>query len=197
MKKVHLMVKIIAALSVVLTAAAVLGCANGSNDSGSGSQAGQSTSNTATAEFDNGLVTAFNSGSWIKNGDTNAEFTMQEAQKAVVKITNVGANDWDIQLIHKVAAKTATKYQVKFDITSTVKRTMKYCLITTTAYDWQGGEDIALDADVKKSVDHTITTKNDFSGNDVNFQISLGKFSGEDTPAGTITIENVSIKEVQ
>lgn len=196
MKKVHLMVKVIAALSVVLTAAAVMGCANGSSDSGS--QAGQNTNNASSAEFDNGLVTAFTSGSWGKNGEgTNAEFTLQEAQKAVVKITNVGANDWDIQLIHAIAAKTATKYQVKFDITSTVKRTMKYCLITANTYDWQGGEDVALEADSKKSVDCTITTKDDFKGNAVNFQISLGKFTGEDTPAGTITIENVSIKEVQ
>src|SRR5574344_100904 len=196
MKKVHLMVKVIAALSVVLTAAAVMGCPNGSSDSGS--QTGQNTNNASSAEFDNGLVTAFTSGSWGKNGEgTNAEFTLQEAQKAVVKITNVGANDWDIQLIHAIAAKTATKYQVKFDITSTVKRTMKYCLITANTYDWQGGEDVALEADSKKSVDYTITTKDDFKGNAVNFQISLGKFTGEDTPAGTITIENVSIKEVQ
>ena len=67
MKKVHLMVKVIAALSVVLTAAAVMGCANGSSDSGS--QTGQNTNNASSAEFDNGLVTAFTSGSWGKNGE--------------------------------------------------------------------------------------------------------------------------------
>lgn len=184
MKRYTFVEKMVKVMVALMTAAVVIGCSNANDPA-----------EPAEQQFDSGLVSSFDSADWKKNGDVNANFTLN-GNKAVVTVKNVGTHDYDVQLMQKVAVKNATSYKVTFDVTSTSARTIKYCLITSNVYDWQGGEDVVLEAGVKKSISYTITTKADFGGNDVNFQFSLGKIDGVDTPTGTITIENLALKEV-
>ncbi|MBD5476657.1 MAG: family 16 glycosylhydrolase [Lachnospiraceae bacterium] len=123
--------------------------------------------------------------------------------KASYKITNVGSNDWDVKLSHteKLTLEAGTSYKVKFNIKSTAARTVKYSFMTSD-YKWYGGEDLKLQANEAKEVEYEMTVGYQESGepwptsNDITFSISMGKIAGEETPASTIEIDDISVKKI-
>lgn len=111
-----------------------------------------------------------------------------------VDITNLGASDWNVQL--KQAGLTFeqnAKYDVKFDIVSTVDRTVKLALLDNTN-KWYGGDDITLIANETKSYAKRLTISEVTTTQGV-LQFSMGKV-GEETSTGSITIKNVVMKKV-
>jgi len=112
-----------------------------------------------------------------------------------VEITNVGTEDYHIQMKQKIAGLiNGHTYKLKMKIDSTTSRTVKSALLTSS-YDWYGGADIAVTAGETKEVDTDIYVSKDTS-NDITFYISLGKIAGEDTEAGTVSISEISLEDV-
>lgn len=112
-------------------------------------------------------------------------------------ITNPGSADWNVKL-HQDGKRLeqGASYEVKFTITSSVDRIVKWGLMTGT-YNWYTGEDMSLTAGETHVVEHTYTVGADKpTTDDINFYISMGKNDGEETPAGQITVTAVSVKKV-
>lgn len=118
--------------------------------------------------------------------------------KAAYKITNVGTEDWHIQLKHKDALtlEQGAEYAVNFTVKSTAARTVKYAFLDpTNDYDWYGGEDLSLTANAEKKVEYTLKVSK-ATCDTINFVISMGKIAGEDTPISTIEIDDISVKKL-
>jgi hypothetical protein len=64
----------------------------------------------------------------------------------------------------------------------------------STSYDWYGGSDITLEANVSKSVEYVINMGVDNPAAD--FFVSMGKIDGIETKASAITISNLSLVKV-
>lgn len=136
----------------------------------------------------------------IGSGAAEVDFSQG---KAVYEITNVGSNDWDVKLNHteKLTLEAGASYKVKFNIKSTAARTVKYSFMTP-AYKWYGGEDLSLAANELKEVEYELNIGNDGDGNplatsnEIAFAISMGKIDGEETPASTIEIDDISVKKM-
>ncbi|MBD5504458.1 MAG: family 16 glycosylhydrolase [Lachnospiraceae bacterium] len=121
--------------------------------------------------------------------------------KAVYKITNVGDEDWHIQLKQEdlLTLEKGAQYAVKFKIKSTEARTVKYAFLNPE-YDWYGGEDLILTAGEEKEVQYTMTVDKANSGK-ITFVISMGQILDENknkvnTPASTIEISDISVKKL-
>lgn len=141
----------------------------------------------------------------LETGEAEAEFTDGENGKATYKITNVGTEDWHIQLKHKekLTLEKGAEYAVKFNIKSTEARTVKYAFMGT-GDKWYGGEDLALEAGAVKEVNSTVKITEDTS-NQITFQISMGQIYDHwdvnvrqpiDTPISTIEIDDISVKKI-
>lgn len=124
--------------------------------------------------------------------------------KAVYTITNVGEEDWHIQLKHKELLKLekGATYQVKMKLKSTEPRIVKYAFLNP-AYDWYGGEDVALTADEEKAVDFTLEVGDKPTHKEITFVISMGQIYKDndkaqpiDTPVSTIEIDDISVVKV-
>ncbi len=150
----------------------------------------------------------------IKNGDfaqggtewENAVTAPGEAtvsfadQKAAYHITNVGTEDWNIQL--KQAGLTLEKgaeYEVTMKLKSSAARIVKYAFLTA-AYDWYGGEDLSLNAGEVKEAAYKFTVDKE-TDNNITFVISMGQIKvGEelvDTPVSAIEIDDISVIKVK
>ena len=121
--------------------------------------------------------------------------------KAVYNITNVGDEDWHIQLKQEdlLTLEKGAQYAVKFKIKSTEARTVKYAFLNPE-YDWYGGEDLILTAGEEKEVQYTMTVDKANSGK-ITFVISMGQILDENknkvnTPASTIEISDISVKKL-
>lgn len=144
----------------------------------------------------------------IKNGDFslgmddwNAAISGGEAtysfinNKAVFDITDVGSEDWHIQLKQSGLVFEQDKtYQVKMKITSSVDRTVKMSYMSTS-YDWYGGADIQLLAGETKEIDTTFMMSKP-TDQAADFVLSMGYMENLAVNPGEITIEDVSITEV-
>ena len=60
---------------------------------------------------------------------------------------------------------------------------------------WYGGEDISLGEAEEKEVSYEFTMQQD-TDNDSKMFISMGKISGESTPASDITLTNFSLEKI-
>ena len=116
--------------------------------------------------------------------------------KAVYNITNVGDEDWHIQLKHKelLTLENGAEYTVKLKIKSSEARIVKYAFLNPT-YAWYGGEDLSLAAGVEKEVNYKLKVDKETSDK-ISFVISMGKIAGEDTPTSTIEIDDISVKKI-
>ena len=121
-----------------------------------------------------------------------AEISFAE-EKAVYQITKVGNEDWSVQLKHKelLTLEKEAVYQVKMKLKSTESRTVKYSFLDPS-YKWYGGEDLALTANEVKEVVYELKVTEDTSSK-ITFSISMGKIAGEETPASTIEIDDISV----
>lgn len=124
--------------------------------------------------------------------------------KAVYTVTNVGTEDWHIQLKHqdKLKLEKGATYQVKMKLKSTESRIVKYAFLNP-AYDWYGGEDVALTANEEKAVDFMLEVGDKPTHKEISFVISMGQIYKDndkdqpiDTPVSTIEIDDVSVVKV-
>ena len=124
--------------------------------------------------------------------------------KAVYTVTNVGTEDWHIQLKHqdKLKLEKGATYQVKMKLKSTESRIVKYAFLNP-AYDWYGGEDVALTANEEKAVDFMLEMGDKPTHKEISFVISMGQIYQDndkakpiDTPVSTIEIDDISVVKV-
>lgn len=131
-------------------------------------------------------------------GVANVAFT---DQKAVYEITNVGTEDWHVQLKQKgILLKQGCNYRVTFKVTSTEARTIKLAMLSA-GYAWYGGTDIVLEAGVETPVtlDFTMNAETDTNTTMV---ISMGQIkdmNGQmiETLASTITLSEFTLMRVE
>ena len=142
---------------------------------------------------------------WISAVTAPGEAEATFDGKAVYKITNVGTEDWNIQLKQSnITLEKGASYKVNLKIKSTEARIVKFSLLDPKAnYDWYGGEDIELNANRQKSISRIVNVGEDkASVSTIDFVISMGQILDEnkkpiDTPASTIEIADISITKVE
>lgn len=132
---------------------------------------------------------------WENSAGTRAAVTFDG--KAVYDIKDVGANDYDVQLKQTgLKLEQGASYNVKFKISSTAARTVKYGFLDpTNGYKWYGGEDLSLEAGVTKEVNHDFTVDDPacVTSSTIEFYISMGKIEGVDTPISKIEIDDIEL----
>lgn len=121
-----------------------------------------------------------------------------ENKKASYKITNVGDQDWNVQLKQSgITLEKGSSYKVTFKAASTEARTIKLGMLTAS-YDWYGGADIELKKDEEKPVDISFTVAEDKeTDTDITMVVSMGKIADVETPASTITLSDFSLVKVE
>ncbi len=148
----------------------------------------------------------FSSGSdsWIETiAAPGAGTTSYENNKAVFDITNVGNQDWNIQLKQEgITLEKGCTYTVKFKAVSTAARTIKLAMMSTS-YSWYGGSNIVLEAGKEKEVEVTFTMNEETDAAAAMF-LSMGQIYEDaentvpvDTPASTITLSDFSLIKTQ
>lgn len=144
----------------------------------------------------NGDFSDETSGWGINTNDGQTATTVVTHGGIVFQVTNPGENDWDVQLIQNgFTLEKGCKYRVKFKVTSTKARTIKLGLMDNNCQKWYGGEDISLREAEEKEVSCEFTMQQD-TDNDSKMFISMGKISGENTPASDITLTNFSLEKI-
>lgn len=140
----------------------------------------------SNADFSNGLT------GWTPVLGGGAVATSEvSGGKITYNITNVGEEDWNVQLKQTgISLQAGKTYVASYDVKSSVARSIKSGIMSA-AYDWYGGEDPSLPAGETK----TISYEFEMSEDDTNatFYFSLGLVEG--STAGTIEISNICLKE--
>lgn len=143
---------------------------------------------------------------WIATWDSqwdanNPEFTATATTKTenntlVYDITNVGKDDYSVQLKQEgLDFEEGATYRVSFDVSSTVARNIKFALMKGN--DWYAGiDEIAVSTEIStvtfdfKPLDGKATYE------DLAFQLSLGKV-GESAQVSTITFANMKLVKLE
>lgn len=122
-------------------------------------------------------------------GTANVSFT---DAKATYDITNVGEEDWNVQLKQEgIMLEKGCNYSITFKVTSTEARTIKLAMLSAS-YAWYGGEDIVLEAGKEKTVTCNFTMNADTDAN-TTMVVSMGKIADAATPASVITLSDFSL----
>lgn len=122
-------------------------------------------------------------------GEANAVFN---DGKATYEITNVGEEDWNVQLKQEgITLEEGCSYVLKFNVSSTEDRTIK-CAFLDPGYDWYGGADLELTGGEEKKIEVPVTVSK-ATTDAITLVISMGKIAGVDTPASVITLSNFSL----
>jgi len=144
---------------------------------------------------------------WITTWDSqwdpnNADFTATASTKVedntlVYDITNVGKNDYSIQLKQEgLDFEAGATYKVSFDASSTVARDIKFALMGA-GDAWYAGKDvIPVTTEVSTVSFEFKPLDGKDSYEDLAFQLSLGKV-GDDTPASTLTFANMKLVKLE
>lgn len=115
-----------------------------------------------------------------------------ENGRAVYNITDVGTEDWNVQLKQNgIVLEQGAHYKVTFKAKSSEARTIKLAMLSPS-YTWYGGADIALAKDQEKevTVDFTMNETTDMNAALV---ISMGAIAGTETSASTIELSEFSL----
>ena len=115
-----------------------------------------------------------------------------ENGRAVYNITDVGTEDWNVQLKQNgIVLEQGAHYKVTFKAKSSEARTIKLAMLSPS-YTWYGGADIALEKDQEKevTVDFEMTEATDMNTAMV---VSMGAIAGTETPASTIELSEFSL----
>lgn len=120
--------------------------------------------------------------------------------KAVYEITNVGTEDWHIQLKQNgIALEQGCKYRITFNAQSTEARSVKLAMLSA-AYAWYGGTDIVLEANVNTPVTLEFTM-NESTDINTTMVISMGQIKENEqninTPASTVTLSEFNLVKVE
>ncbi len=115
--------------------------------------------------------------------------------KAVHNITNVGEQDWHVQLMQRgIRLEQGKKYRVSFKASSTKTRTIKLAMLST-AYNWYGGKDISLEEGQEQEISFDFPMEQTTDAN-TTMVVSMGKIENVDTPASTIQLSDFSLVRV-
>ena len=130
---------------------------------------------------------------WIKAVTSPGAATITFAQnKAVVNITNVGDQDWSVQLKQEgIKLEKGCTYRMKFKAKSTKARTIK-CDLMNASYDWYGGADLPLREDTEEAIEFEFTVDKDTDSN-IGLSISMGIIENVATPASEITLSDFEL----
>ena len=115
-----------------------------------------------------------------------------ENGRAVYNITDVGTEDWNVQLKQNgIVLEQGAHYKVTFKAKSSEARTIKLAMLSPS-YTWYGGADIALEKDQEKevTVDFTMNETTDMNAALV---ISMGAIAGTETSTSTIELSEFSL----
>jgi beta-glucanase (GH16 family) len=133
---------------------------------------------------------------WGGDYVTDADSSVKDGA-ITYNIRNVGTADWHVQLLQEdIDLKAGKTYKVTFEIVSTEARTI-ISGVQSAKYEQYVDESdkfVTLEQNVKKQVEYTFTMASDDAT--AAFYFSMGKIEGEDTPASTITISDITLKEV-
>lgn len=124
--------------------------------------------------------------------DPGAAEVSFENGRAVYNITDVGTEDWNVQLKQNgIVLEQGAHYKVTFKAKSSEARTIKLAMLSPS-YTWYGGADIALEKDQEKevTVDFEMTEATDMNTAMV---VSMGAIAGTETPASTIELSEFSL----
>jgi len=120
--------------------------------------------------------------------------------KVVYNITNVGNEDWNIQLKQEnIALEKGCNYKMTFNAASTEARTIKLAMLSNDGqYTWYGGADIILEKDLEKNVEikFTMDYPTDLK---TTLAVSMGQIKDYETkediptPASTITLSDFKL----
>lgn len=134
---------------------------------------------------------------WSISGDGKADASIENG-KVTYAITNVGTNDWDIQLKQEnLTLVKGCTYQITFKAVSSETRTIKALMQENGGdYTWYGGQDISLEKDQEQEVSIYITMNEETDSNAA-LVISMGKIADVDTPPSTITFSDFSLVRVE
>lgn len=115
-----------------------------------------------------------------------------ENGRAVYRISNVGTEDWNVQLKQNgIVLEQGAHYKVTFKAKSSEARTIKLAMLSPS-YNWFGGEDLVLDKDQEE--EFTVEfTMNDETETNASMVISMGAISEIDTPASTVELSEFSL----
>lgn len=115
-----------------------------------------------------------------------------ENGRAVYNITDVGTEDWHVQLKQSgIFLEQGVRYKVTFKAKSSKARTIKLAMLSPS-YTWYGGADIALEKDQEE--EFTVEfTMNEETETNASMVISMGAISGIDTPASTVELSEFSL----
>ena len=115
-----------------------------------------------------------------------------ENGRAVYKISNVGTEDWNVQLKQNgIVLEQGAHYKVTFKSKSSEDRTIKLAMLSPS-YNWFGGEDLVLDKDQEE--EFTVEfTMNEETETNASMVISMGAISEIDTPASTVELSEFSL----
>lgn len=118
-----------------------------------------------------------------------------DSNVATFDITNVGTEDWNVQLKQEgLALEQGKTYKVSFTVVSSETRTIKLAMLSSS-YAWYGGDDLQLTAGEAKNVEVTFTM-NASSDPNTTMVISMGKIDGQDTPISKVSLSNLSLVTV-
>lgn len=122
-------------------------------------------------------------------GEADVSF---ENGRAVYKISNVGTEDWNVQLKQNgIVLEQGAHYKVTFKAKSSEARTIKLAMLSPS-YNWFGGEDLVLDKDQEE--EFTVEfTMNEETETNASMVISMGAISEIDTPASTVELSEFSL----
>mgnify|MGYP002256508848 FL=1 len=115
-----------------------------------------------------------------------------ENGRAVYKISNVGTEDWNVQLKQNgIVLEQGEHYKVTFKAKSSEARTIKLAMLSPS-YNWFGGEDLVLDKDQEE--EFTVEfTMNDETETNASMVISMGAIAEIDTLASTVELSEFSL----
>ena len=119
--------------------------------------------------------------------------------KIVYNITNVGDNEWYVQLKQiGIILEQGCKYKMTFKVTSTETRKIKFDMSNNddNNYKWYGGADIDLTKDSEENFE-TEFTMNESTDSNTRMAISMGKMDKKDTPVSTITLSDFTLVKVE
>ncbi|XBX03676.1 carbohydrate binding domain-containing protein [Enterocloster clostridioformis] len=110
-----------------------------------------------------------------------------ENGRAVYRISDVGTEDWNVQLKQNgIVLEQGAHYKVTFKAKSSEARTIKLAMLSPS-YTWYGGEDLVLNKDQEEEFTVEFTMDEETETN-ASMVISMGAISEIDTPASTVEL---------
>ena len=141
---------------------------------------------------------------WDSQWDANnAELTGNATTKVenntlIYDVTNVGKNDYSVQLKQLgIDFEEGATYKASFDVSSTVARDIKFALMSSDDKVWYAGKDtIAVSQEMSTVSFEFKPADGKASYEDLTFQLSLGKV-GDNAPASTLTFANMKLVKLE